>query len=98
MCYIEDVFEDTISFQKDNNFINTLLDINLNLFLSIIIKRIKTIIPKNSFKTFDLLSNIQNNKLDDIIFNNINYDADGKCFPDYYIKYVTDFAIALYIH
>jgi len=99
MCYIEDVSEDTISFQKDNNFINTLLYINLNLFLSIIIKRIKIIIPKNSFKNFDLLlSNIQNNKLDDIIFNNINYDADGKCFPDYYIKYVTDFAIALYIH
>jgi hypothetical protein len=26
-----------------------------------------------------------------------DYDADGRCFPDYFIKYINEFANTLYI-
>lgn len=103
MCYIDDIYEETIQIQnfddaENNNFLNILITINLNLFLSIIIRRLKIIIPDNAFQSIDLLlSNIQNEKLDEIVYNYINYDADGRCFPDYFIKYINEFANTLYI-
>ena len=61
-------------------------------------RRLKIIIPDNAFQSIDLLlSNIQNEKLDEIVYNYINYDADGRCFPDYFIKYINEFANTLYI-
>jgi len=103
MCYIDDIYEETIRIKnsndvKNNNFLNILININLNLFLCIIMKRIKIIISDNSFQSIDLLlSNIQNEKLDEIVYNYINYYMDGKCFPDYFIEYINDFANTLYI-
>ena len=78
----------------NNDIINMLLYINLNLFLIIILKNIKIIIPqKNNYQNLEnLLCILQNKKIE-----LIKYNIDGHSFPDYYIQYVIELTDKLYI-
>jgi hypothetical protein len=105
ISYIDDIQEriivkysnindDNINNDINNDIINMLLYINLNLFLIIILKNIKIIIPqKNNYQNLEnLLCILQNKKIE-----LIKYNIDGHSFPDYYIQYVIELTDKLYI-
>ena len=101
ISYIDDIQERIIvkysNINDDiinNDIINMLLYINLNLFLIIILKNIKIIIPqKNNYQNLEnLLCILQNKKIE-----LIKYNIDGHSFPDYYIQYVIELTDKLYM-
>lgn len=101
ISYIDDIQENIItkysntnSNMKNNDIINMLLYINLNLFLIIILKNIKIILPQNyKYQSLEsCLYIIQNEKI-----KLIKHNIHGHYFPDYYIKYVIMLTNKLYI-
>jgi len=102
ISYIDDIQENIITkysntnynIKKYNDIINMLLYINLNLFLIIILKNIKIILPQN-YNNQSLeagLYMIQSEKI-----KLIKHNIHGHLFPDYYIKYVIMLTNKLYI-
>jgi hypothetical protein len=107
ISYIDDIQEGIITIQsnanydntnnennKTNDIINLLLYINLNLFLTIILKNIIIIIPQHS--------NSQNLELYLYMFQTekiklIKYNIEGHLFPDYYVEYVIKLTDKLYM-
>jgi hypothetical protein len=111
ISYIDDIQEGIITIQsiqsnvnynntnnennKKNDIINMLLYINLNLFLTIILKNIKIIIPSQytNFQNLDiLLYMFQSEKI-----KLIKYNIQGHLFPDYYVDYVIKLTDKLYV-
>jgi len=102
ISYIDDIQENIITYYSNinynkkynNDIINMLLYINLNLFLIIILKNIKTILPQNyNYQSLEsCLYIIQSEKI-----KLIKHNIHGHFFPDYYIKYVIMLINKLYI-
>lgn len=106
ISYIDDIQKEII--ENDDSYYDTIseyidisIHINLNIYLAIIIKQLNIILPSYyiyRIQNFELvLSDIQNNKLDEIINNNIEYDVDGNSFPEPYVKFIKKLCKRLYI-
>jgi hypothetical protein len=62
-----------------------LIYINLNIYLSIIMKSIITIIPNTTPKN---LVDVINNGLQEIVLDYIDFNINALSYPNYYITYV----------
>jgi hypothetical protein len=100
ISYIEDVNSDNVLAQFNiedeyNNNYNEitnskmLICINLNIYFSIIMKRLKIIVPENSVKKIDKqIIDIINSSLQENVLEYIDFNINALSFPNYYINYV----------
>jgi hypothetical protein len=100
ISYIEDVNSDNVLAQfniedeYDNNYneitnSKMLICINLNIYFSIIMKRLKIIVPENSVKKIDKqMIDIINSSLQENVLDYIDFNINALSFPNYYINYV----------
>jgi hypothetical protein len=103
ISYIEDVNRDNVLAQfniddydddYDENYNNVnnskmLICINLNIYFSIIMKRLKIIIPENSEKKIDKqMIDVINSGLRENVLEYIDFNINALSFPNYYINYV----------
>jgi len=103
ISYIEDVNRDNVLAQfniddygddYDENYNNVnnskmLICINLNVYFSIIMKRLKIIIPENSEKKIDKqMIDVINSGLRENVLEYIDFNINALSFPNYYINYV----------
>jgi hypothetical protein len=66
-----------------------LICINLNIYFSIIMKRLKIIVPENSVKKIDKqMIDIINSSLLENVLDYIDFNINALSFPNYYINYV----------
>jgi hypothetical protein len=92
ISYIEDM-NGEITLLRFNNYdeyddiVNNkmLIYINLNIYLSIVMKSIITIIPNNAPKN---LVDVINNGLQEIVLDYIDFNINALGYPNYYITYV----------
>ena len=100
ISYIEDVNSDNVlaqfniedEYDNDYNQITNskmLICINLNIYFSIIMKRLKIIIPENSVKKIDKqMIDIINSSLLENVLDYIDFNINALSYPNYYITYV----------
>ena len=101
ISYIEDVNRENVlaqfninDYEDDDNYNNVnnhkiLICINLNIYFSIIMKRLKMIIPENSEKKIDRqMIDVINSGLRENVLEYIDFNINALSFPDYYINYV----------
>ena len=101
ISYIEDVNRENVlaqfninDYEDDDNYDNInnhkiLICINLNIYFSIIMKRLKIIIPENSEKKIDRqMIDVINSGLRENVLEYIDFNINALSFPDYYINYV----------
>ena len=101
ISYIEDVNRENVlaqfninDYEDDDNYDNInnhkiLICINLNIYFSIIMKRLKMIIPENSEKKIDRqMIDVINSGLRENVLDYIDFNINALSFPDYYINYV----------
>jgi len=103
ISYIEDVNRDNVLAQfniddygddYDENYNNVnnskmLICINLNIYFSIIMKRLKIIVPENSEKKIDKqMIDVINSGLRENVLEYIDFNINALSFPNYYINYV----------
>jgi hypothetical protein len=102
ISYIEDVNRDNVLAQfniddygdDDENYNNVnnskmLICINLNVYFSIIMKRLKIIVPENSEKKIDKqMIDVINSGLRENVLEYIDFNINALSFPNYYINYV----------
>lgn len=103
ISYIEDVNRENVLAQfniddyeedDDENYNNVnnskmLICINLNIYFSIIMKRLKIIIPENSEKKIDKqMIDVINSGLRENVLEYIDFNINALSFPNYYINYV----------
>ena len=100
ISYIEDVNRDNIlaqfniedEYNNDYNEITNskmLICINLNIYFSIIMKRLKNIVPENSVKKIDKqMIDIINSSLLENVLDYIDFNINSLSYPNYYITYV----------
>jgi hypothetical protein len=80
--------------EYDNNYneitnSKMLICINLNIYFSIIMKRLKIIVPENSVKKIDKqMIDIINSSLQENVLDYIDFNINALSFPNYYINYV----------
>ena len=92
ISYIEDM-NGEITLLRFNNYdeyddiVNNkmLIYINLNIYLSIVMKSILAIIPDNTPK---ILVDVINNGLQEIVLDYIDFNINALSYPNYYITYV----------
>jgi hypothetical protein len=92
ISYIEDMNGEItlLQFNNDDEYddiVNNkmLIYINLNIYLSIIMKSIITIIPNTTPKN---LVDVINNGLQEIVLDYIDFNINALSYPNYYITYV----------
>lgn len=101
ISYIEDInrenileqfnIDDDINDENYNNILNSkiLIWINLNIYFSIIMKRLNIILPENSAKKIDRhMIEVINNGLQENVLDYIDFDINALGFPNFYINYV----------
>lgn len=101
ISYIEDInrenileqfnIDDDINDENYNNILNSkiLIWINLNIYFSIIMKRLNIILPESSAKKIDRhMIEVINNGLQENVLDYIDFDINALGFPNFYINYV----------